>query len=88
MTERKSDNKFYSLIPLYVETFGEDMIIKRIDKYKPKYIIINNYNTSNYYYSYFGQDYAGKIMSYILENYVKKILIGENFIFAVYERKY
>lgn len=88
MTERKSDNKFYSLIPLYVETFGEDMIIKRIDKYKPKYIIINNYNTSNYYYSYFGQDYAGEIMSYILENYVKKTLIGENFIFAVYERKY
>lgn len=87
MSDRSSDNKFYSLIPLYVETFGEDIIIKRIAKIRPKYILINNYNTSNYYYSYFGQDYAGEILHYISEHYKKIAVIGENLIFTVYEYK-
>lgn len=86
-SERKSDNKFYSLIPLYIETFGEDIITGRFDRTKPEYIIISNYETSNYYYSYFGQDYAGKIFNYILNNYELKTKIGKDLIFIVYKRK-
>ena len=87
MTERKSDNKFYSLIPLYIETFGEDIIIQRLDIIKPEYIVISNYNTSNYYYSGFGKDYAGRICMYIAENYEKQASIGENFKFLVFKRR-
>ncbi len=86
MTGRKSDNKFYSLIPLYVETFGEKLITKRLDFIKPEYIVISNYNTSNYYYSYFGQDYAGGIYNYILKNYSLEKEFGKNLMFMVYKR--
>ena len=86
MTGRKSDNKFYSLIPLYVETFGEELITKRLDFIKPEYIVISNYNTSNYYYSYFGQDYAGEIYNYILKNYSLEKEFGKNLMFMIYKR--
>ena len=86
MTGRKSDNKFYSLIPLYVETFGENIIIKRLELVKPEYIIISNYNTSNYYYSFFGQDYAGEIYNYILKNYTLQKEFGKKVMFLVYRR--
>lgn len=87
LTSRDSDNKFYSLIPLYVETFSEDVIIKRLDIIKPEYIVTSNYNTSNYYYSYFGQDYAGGIYGYVLSNYDKQADFGRKMSFIVYKRK-
>ena len=87
LANRDSDNKFYSLIPLYVETFGEELIAKRFDYVKPKYIVISNYNTSNYYYSSFGQDYAGNLYKYIVNNYTYEKGIGENLRFSIYKRK-
>ena len=69
LTGRKSDDKFYSLIPLYVEAFGEEIIIKRLELTKPKYIITTNYDTSAYYFRKFGDDYATEIMKYIKKNY-------------------
>lgn len=87
LTNRDSDNKFYSLIPLYVETFGEEVIIKRLEIKQPEYIVISNYDTSIYYYSYFGKDYAAKIMDFIHQNYDKQTDIGEGLIFTVYKLK-
>ena len=86
LSGRKSDNKFYSLIPLYIETFGEDIILKRFEITKPKYIVISNYDTSIYYYRYFGVDYAIGIFDYISKNYKKECQIGEGLIFTVYKR--
>ncbi|MCQ2743924.1 MAG: hypothetical protein MJ230_03890 [bacterium] len=65
----KSDDKFYSLIPLYVETFGEENIIHHFEITKPDYIIINDLDTFTYGYSKFGVDYANNIKSFIEENY-------------------
>ena len=73
-SNRESDNKIYSLIPLYVETFGEDLIIKRLEQTKPEYIVINNYDTSAYYYKKFGDDYAKEIYKWIKENYKLKYM--------------
>ncbi len=87
MADRKSDNKFYSLIPLYVETFGEDVIMQRLEITKPEYIVISNYDTSNYYYSAFGKDYAGRIILYITEKYKFQKSFGDDFCFYVYKRK-
>lgn len=87
MSGRDSDNKFYSLIPLYVETFGEDIIIGRLDITKPEYVIISNYDTSIYYYSHFAKDYAGRVFSYIQDNYEYQNSIGENLVFTIYKRK-
>mgnify|MGYP004681535081 CR=1 FL=1 len=69
LTGRGSDDKFYSLIPLYVETFGEDLITKRLDITKPEFIITTNYDTSAYYFHKFGEDYAVDIKKYITTNY-------------------
>lgn len=80
-----SDNKFYSLIPMYVETFGENLIISRLDFIKPDYIVTSNYDTSNYYFSEFGVDYALNIKKYIEENYTLIKEIGEDLTFKIYK---
>ncbi len=87
LTGNKSDNKFYSLIPLYTETFGENLIIKRFEIKKPKYIVISNYNTSDYYYSSFGGDYAGALFLYVLNKYELKKEIKGELEFRIYELK-
>ena len=69
LSQRFSDNKFYSLIPLYVETFSENIIIERLKIIKPKFIIITDYDTSDYYFKSFGLDYAENIKKYIEEDY-------------------
>ena len=86
-SNRKSDNKFYSLIPLYVETFGEDLIIKRLEQTKPEFIIINNYNTSAYYFKNFGIDYAQNIFKWIEQNYQLETTITDKWIFKIYKKK-
>lgn len=87
LADRKSDNKFYSLIPLYVEIFGDDFIIERLEAKKPKYIIISDYDTSNYYYSEFGKDYAKKILKYTEENYNLETKIDGGISFDIYKRR-
>ena len=84
LAKRKSDDKFYSLIPLYVETFGEEIIIKRLEITKPEYIIINNYDTSAYYYRQFGIDYAQDIMKWIKENYKLETTIEDGWTFKIF----
>ena len=87
MSGRNTDNKLYSLIPLYVETFGEENIIKKLESSKPEYIAICNYDTSDYYYSYFGQDYAKEIYNFILSEYKPIKQIGKGFIFIIFKLK-
>ena len=86
LTGRESDSKFYSLIPLYVETFGEDIIIQRLEKIKPDYIIISDYDTSAYYYTRFGQDYATNIYDWIRNNYKLDTIIDGGMIYEVFTR--
>lgn len=85
LTNRKSDNKFYSLIPLYVETFGEDLIIKRLEIIKPEYIILNDYNTSAYYFRKFGVDYAQDVLKWIESNYKLQTTIKDRWNFRIYK---
>ena len=83
LANRKSDNKFYSLIPLYVETFGEDLIIKRLEKFPPDYIVISDYDTSAYGYKQFGKNYGINIYNYILKHYkpIKNVSNGKFLIY-------
>ena len=87
LSNRKSDNKFYSLIPLYVETFSEELIIKRLEIIKPNFFILNDYDTSLYYYKEFGKDYATIITKWIEENYSLRKIINTNLEFKIYEIK-
>lgn len=85
-SNRKTDDKFYSLIPLYVETFGEDIIIKRLELTKPECIVISNYDTSLYYFKEFGRDYGIKIKDYIKKNYKLDAAFSDSLTFEVYRR--
>ncbi len=86
-TGRDSDNYYHSLIPLYVETFGEKNIIEHFKKTKPEYIIINNRDTSDYGYRYMCLDYAVGFCSYIKENYSSAKIIEGKYNAIVYRRK-
>ena len=85
LSNRMSDNKFYSLIPLYVEIFGEDLIIKRLEFTKPKYIIITNSDMSAYGFKYFGINYAQKVQKWIENNYSLKETLQNGLEFKIYE---
>ena len=87
ITGHKTDDKFYSLIPLYVETFGEDIIIKRLEITKPECIVLSNYDTSLYYYKEFGGDYGVKIKDYIKQNYKSDAVFADGLMFEVYRRR-
>lgn len=86
-TNRRSDDKFYSMIPLYVETFGEDMVVKRLEIVKPEYIIISNYDTIVYYFREFGKDYALNVFNWIEKNYVLKEFIQDELTYKIYKLK-
>lgn len=78
----KSSEDFYnSMLPLYVETFGEDNIIRHFQNKKPDYFILNNKNMKDYYFENICQDYALGICGFIQENYkmVKFIKNGSNY---------
>lgn len=87
LTQRPTDNYYTSLIPLYVEVFGEDNIIKHFKKTKPEYIIFNNWNTSEYYFPYICQDYAISFCNFVAKNYKEEKVIGDNFRYLIYKRK-
>lgn len=87
LTERKSDDVYGSLIPLYVETFGEDKIIEHFKQTKPEYIIFNNRNYHEYYYNYICNDYAQSFCSFVAQNYTQEKVIDEGFRYLIFKLK-
>ncbi len=64
---RKTNLKYYALIPHMIDTIGEQKIINDLSANMPDYIMI----TSNKYpyVGYFGVDYANNIIQFVFENY-------------------
>lgn len=87
LTDRKSDDVYGSLIPLYVETFGEDKIIKHFKQTKPEYIIFNNWNYHGYYFEYICNDYAQAFCSFVAQNYTQEKVIDEGFRYLIFKLK-
>lgn len=87
LTDRKSDNYYNSLIPLYIETFGEENLIEHFKKTKPEYIIFNNWNTKDYYFKYICQDYALGFCSFVAENYTQEKVIDYGFRYLIFKKR-
>lgn len=87
LTERKSDDVYGSLIPLYVETFGDDKIIKHFKQTKPEYIIFNNWNYHEYYQKYICNDYAQSFCAFVAQNYTQEKVIDEGFRYLIFKLK-
>lgn len=87
LTQRPADNNYSSLIPLYVETFGDEKIIKYFEKIKPEYIILNNWDTKDYYYKYICNDYAVSFCNYVAKNYTQEKVIDNGLRYLIFKKR-
>ncbi|MFA6989561.1 MAG: hypothetical protein WC197_05785 [Candidatus Gastranaerophilaceae bacterium] len=89
LTNRPSDDIYNSLIPIYVETFGEKKIIRDLLGNMPDFIFVNNRNSIDYGYAYMCRDYAFEICDFINQNYTLEETIGNDngFAAAIYKKK-
>ena len=83
----KSDDYYNSLLPLYIETFGEEKIIDHYRKNPPEYIIFNNLNMKDYYFQYICQDYALDFCGFVKENYNPEKIIDTGFRYTIFKHK-
>lgn len=87
LTDRKTDDFYNSFIPLYEETFGIEAFRKHYEKNMPKYIILNSWDSSDYYFSMICEDYGINFCNFIKENYNEKIKLSGGFEYIIYEIK-
>lgn len=87
LTDRKSDDYYNSLIPLYVETFGEKKLIEHFKKTKPEYLIFNNWNSKDYYFKYICSDYALSFCNFVNSDYTQIKLIDKGFRYLIFKKR-
>ena len=87
LTERKSDGYYNSMLPLYIESFGEDKIIKYFEQNKPEYFVLSNQNMKNYGFNFICNDYAFKLCGFIAENYNQIETIDYGYRYLIYKKK-
>ena len=65
--DRKTNMKYYALIPHMIDTYGEDKIISDLLQNPPEYFVVTN----NLYplAGFWGTDYGQNIMNFVSENY-------------------
>ena len=86
LTNRKSDDFYYYLIPVNVEIFGEDKIVSDFSKNMPDYFIINNVPYTPFHTGDFCQ-FAPKTCQFIKENYTPVIKTNDAIEFVLYQKK-
>lgn len=87
LTQRRSDDYYNSLLPLYTETFGDKKIINHYESNKPEYIIFNNLDMKDYYFRFICQDYALDFCGFVQKNYEIETVIGDEFRYLIFRRK-
>ena len=87
LAEIKSDDYYNSLLPLYIETFGEEKIIEHYRNNPPEYIIFNNLNMKDYYFQYICQDYALGFCGFVKNNYTSEKIIDSGFRYIIFKHK-
>ncbi len=83
----KADDYYNSLLPLYIETFGEDKIIGHYGANPPEYIIFNNLNMKDYYFNYICRDYALAFCGFVKQNYNMEKVIDSGFRYIIFKHK-
>ena len=83
----KSDDYYNSLLPLYIETFTEKNIIEHYRTNPPEYIIFNNLNMKDYYFTYICEDYALDFCGFVKENYNLDKVIDSGFRYIIFKHK-
>ena len=88
LADRKSDDYYNSLIPLYFDTFGEEKIIEHFEKNPPEYIVFNSRLSDDYGAKMICVDYGKNFCARVFENYELVMYNGSrtSFRFAVYKK--
>ena len=87
LANRQSDGFYNSMLPLYVETFGEDKIVEHFSQNPPKYIILNTLNMRDYYFEYICKDYALDFCWFVQENYELVNIIDDGYRYNIFMLK-
>lgn len=87
LSERKSHNKYYYLIPPNIEIFGEDKIVKDLEKDLPDYIVIQPMSYNNFKETFFCESFGREICALIPKYYERPLVFGEDFWLAVYKKR-
>lgn len=66
-SDRKTNLKYYALIPHVIDAIGEQNIISDLSSNKPDYIMITNNEYP--FVGCFGIDYAKNILHFVFDNY-------------------
>ncbi len=78
LTGTKSDDFYSNFIPMYVEAFGEQNIIKHYAENKPDYFVLSTRDIGEYGYTGICKDYAVELCNWIFNNYyVTAKIVGE-----------
>lgn len=87
LANRQSDGFYNSLLPLYVETFGENKIVEHFKQNPPQMIILNNLNMKDYYFEYICKDYALDFCGFVQENYELVEVIEDGYRYSIFKNK-
>ncbi len=87
LSDRKSNNKYFHLIPSNIEIFNEDNIVKDLEKNLPDYIVIQPMSYGNFNQTFFCESFGIKICSLIPRCYERPVVFGDEFHVAIYKRK-
>ncbi len=87
LSDRKTDDFYNSMLPLYEETFGIDSYVEHFKKDMPDYIIFNSWDSKDYYFSIICKDYGFKFCEFTMKNYDKKIKLSGDFSYVVFKKK-
>ena len=87
LSNRQGEDFYNTLIPLYVEAFGEKNIIDYFKVVKPNYIIFTNSDFREYGVSNICNDYAFDFCGFVAENYEHVYTIDNNTRFLIFKKK-
>ncbi len=85
LTNRKSDNKLFYLIPPNCEIMTDNFIEAEIKENKPDFIIFTNISYRDFGQTSFKNSWGKNIYNYIKELYNEEVVLGEDFKLFIYK---
>lgn len=83
----KSDDYYNSLLPLYLESMGEEKFQKVLEEKNPKFIILTSQNTSDYYFNHICTNYAFNFCDQVEQEYQQEATFNGDIAFKIYRKR-
>lgn len=83
----KSDDYYNSLLPLYLESMGEEKFQKVLEEKNPEFIILTSQNTSDYYFNHICTNYAFNFCNQVEQEYQQEATFNGDIAFKIYRKR-